>query len=69
MFAPKDNLQPSQTTPKIIKTSSAVSRAPATNVVEENIDDIDSTIAIINQAEALKKNVWLFIFLFESDLL
>ncbi|CAC5397246.1 unnamed protein product [Mytilus coruscus] len=58
MFTPKDYLQPSQIISYFSRLA-VLSRDPATNVVE---DDIDSTIAIINQAEALEELVNLNIF-------
>ncbi|XP_063418195.1 uncharacterized protein LOC134700982 [Mytilus trossulus] len=57
MFTPKEYLQPSQITSYFSRLV-VLSRAPATDVVE---DDIDSTIAIINQAEALEELVNIFV--------
>ena len=57
MFTPKDYLQPSQITSYFSRLI-VLSRAQATDVVE---DDIDSTIAMINQAEALEELVNIFV--------
>ncbi|CAC5388049.1 unnamed protein product [Mytilus coruscus] len=57
MFTPKDYLQPSQITSYFSRLV-VLSRAPATDVVE---DDIDSTIAMIYQAEALEELVNIFV--------
>ncbi|XP_063418380.1 uncharacterized protein LOC134701170 [Mytilus trossulus] len=57
MFTPKEYLQPSKITSYFSRLV-VLSRAPATDVVE---NDIDRTIAIINQAEALEELVNIFV--------